>query len=375
MSRAPVPDVVQVIAYYPPRLGGMERVAQVLAEHLAERLQVEVLTTDGGPVEAGTEQVSPRLRVRRFAALEVAHTPVAPGLLARLAALPRRTIVHVHVGQAVLPEMVWLTRALRRAPYIAHFHLDVDASGPIGRLLPIYKRFVLGPVLRRAAAVIVLSPEQRDLVVERYRVDPGRVAIIPNGVDPAFTAIAQQRAPVPADRPLRVLFVGRLESQKNVHRLLDALALVRAPLEVRLVGDGELRPELEARAAELDLVGVEFAGPRYGADLEADYAWADVFVLTSDKEGMPLVLLEAMAAGLAIVATDVSGTRELVGDTGLLAEPEPAAVAAALDLVAIDRELLGKLGARSAERGTTFGWEGRVAQLHEVYARLGGGAR
>ena len=57
------------------------------------------------------------------------------------------------------------------------------------------------------------------------------------------------------------------------------------------------------------------------------------------------------------------------------AKPEPAAVAAALDLVAIDRELLGKLGARSAERGTTFGWEGRVAQLHEVYARLGGGAR
>jgi phosphatidylinositol alpha-mannosyltransferase len=370
-----VNPVVQVVAYYPPRLGGMERVAQALAEHLAGRHDVEVLTTDGGPAPAGTEQVSPHLRVRRFAAVEVAHTPIAPGLIARLARLPRHAIVHVHVAQAVLPEVVWMTRALRRAPFVAHFHLDVDASGRMGGLLPIYKRFVFGPVLRRAAAVIVLSPQQRDDVVEKYRVRRERVTVIPNGVDAAFGAIAAQRRPAPADRAPRVLFVGRMEAQKNVHRLLEAFALTREPMDVRLVGDGEQRVELERRAAELGLDRVRFVGARHGADLAADYAWADAFVLASDKEGMPLVLLEAMAAGLAIVATDVPGTRELVGDTGLLAVPEPVPLAAALDRVAKDRDLLEKLGARSAERGATFGWDARIAQVEELYGQLGGASR
>lgn len=364
--------VVQVVAFYPPRLGGMERVAEALAEQLSARHDVEVLTTAGGPAPAGTEQVSPHLRVRRFAAIEVAHTPIAPGLIARLARLPRHAIVHVHVAQAVLPEVVWVTRALRRAPFVAHFHLDVDASGRMGGLLPAYKRFVFGPVLRRAAGVIVLSPEQRDHVVERYRVRPERITVIPNGVDASFGAIAVNRRPAPADRALRVLFVGRLEAQKNVRRLLDALALTREPMDVRLVGDGELRAALEGRAAELGLDHVRFVGARHGAELASDYAWADVFVLASDKEGMPLVLLEAMAAGLAVVATDVPGTRELVGDTGLLAEPEPAPLAAALDLVATDRDLLDKLATRSAERGTTFGWDARITQVEELYTRIRG---
>ena len=138
-------------------------------------------------------------------------------------------IVHAHVAQAFVPEVVWLTSLVRRRPFIAHFHLDVDASGRFGRLLPAYKRFVLGPVLRRAGGVIVLSPEQADAVEARYRVRRDRLTVIPNGVDPSFYDSGLRRSGS-GRGPLRVLFVGRLDAQKNVARLLVAAARTREPM-------------------------------------------------------------------------------------------------------------------------------------------------
>jgi glycosyltransferase involved in cell wall biosynthesis len=177
------PLIIHVTAYYPPRLGGLERVAQNLAEMLAERRDVEVVTTTCGMGGSPPATGPPRLRVSRFPALEVAHTPLSVQLVLRLLAAPRRAIVHVHVAQAFLPEVVWLTSAIRRRPYVVHFHLDVDASGRLGRLLPAYKRFVLGPVLRRAAAVLALSPQQAESIVALHGVRSDRITIMPNGVD------------------------------------------------------------------------------------------------------------------------------------------------------------------------------------------------
>src|SRR6185436_2062177 len=118
---------------------------------------------------------------------------------------------------------------------------------------------------------------------------------------------------------LELLYVGRLSPQKNVARLLDAVARTRRPLRLTVVGDGEQRTMLERRARDLGLTDVVFAGPRLGTDLRDAYAAADAFVLPSDREGMPLVALEAMAASLPIIATDVPGNTELLGAVGLLA--------------------------------------------------------
>lgn len=363
--------VVQVVSFYPPRLGGMERVAQSVAELLAGSHRVEVITTDRGAKGAPARERHAGVRVRRYRALEIAHTPLSPGVVVGLLTLPRGALVHAHVAQAFLPEAVWLTCALRRRKFVVHFHLDVDASGRFGTLLPAYKRFVLGPVLRRADAVVALSPPQATFLADRYRVPHERIWVIPNGVgsvpNQGPSRMTLDRAP---GQPVRLLFVGRLDAQKNVPRLLDAMGRIGAPAELALVGDGEQRRALEEHIRRAGLRNVRLVGPRTGAELASWYSWADVFVLPSDKEGMPVVLLEAMAFGLAIVATDVPGTREAVDGVALLAKPNAAALGAALRQVVTDPALRAHLAARSSARAPAHSWSGPLADIERMYDQV-----
>ncbi|MFJ3964595.1 glycosyltransferase family 4 protein [Streptomyces sp. NPDC090036] len=378
--------VLQITPYYPPHLGGLERVVLHLSRRLAERHDVRVVTTTlgsgGAPRRAREEGVA----VRRHRATEFAHTAIAPGLLGSLLAAPRGAVLHAHCAHALLPETVALAARLRRQPFVLHFHLDVDASGRLGGLLPAYKKHVFGRVARAAAAVIVLTEQQARFVEETYRVPPARVHVVPNGVGPEFFRPAPDPAPCPAAdpstdpagadasaiRPLRLLYVGRLSAQKNLARLLDAISLVDSPVRLRVVGGGELDADLRARADRLGLdERVEFTGPLHGTDLLAAYADADAFVLPSDREGMPLAALEAMAGALPVLATDVPGNTELLHGVGLLAAPEPAALAAAVDRLAADPGLRGLLAGRSAERARRHTWEEVARQVELVYRKAG----
>ncbi|MGW7437113.1 glycosyltransferase family 4 protein [Streptomyces sp. NPDC054849] len=374
--------VLQISPYYPPHLGGLERVVLHLSRRLAERHDVRVVTTGLGSGGAPRRALEDGVAVRRHRAVEVAHTAIAPGMLLSLLTAPRGSVLHAHCAHALLPEAVALTARLRRQPFLLHFHLDVDASGRLGGLLPAYKKHVFGRVARAAAAVIVLTGEQARFVQDAYRVPASRVHVVPNGVGPEFFRPAGSAASDPAalpaasdvavPRPLELLYVGRLSAQKNVARLLDAMSLVRAPVRLRIVGDGELGGELRARAARLGLdAHVEFTGPLHGEELLAAYWGADAFVLPSDREGMPLVALEAMASRLPVLATDVPGNTELLGGVGLLAAPEPAALAAAVDRLAAEPELRRELAERSAERARRHTWEEVAQQVEHVYRRAG----
>jgi glycosyltransferase involved in cell wall biosynthesis len=359
--------IVQITPYYPPHLGGLERVVSNLAREQARRHDVRVLTTALGSADAPRTSREEGVVVHRHRAVEVAHTAVAPGLAAHLARLPRDAVLHLHCAHALLPEMVALAARLRGTRFLLHFHLDVDASGRLGALLPHYKEHVFGRVLRSAAGVIALTDTQAAFLTDRYRVPADRVHVVPNGVAEGYFMPVRE----PAAGPLKLLYVGRLGVQKNVARLLDALHLTRRDVRLRIVGDGELRGRLEEQAGRLGLRNVQFSGGLLGDDLVKAYADADAFVLPSDKEGMPLVVLEAMAAGLPVVATDVPGTRELVGDTGLLAAPEPAALAGAIDALAGDHLLRARLARASAERSRDYSWETVARQVEDVYAKAG----
>ena len=366
------PLVVQVVPYYPPHLGGMENVAKAIAEVLARSRPVEVVTTTCGARRYPRVEREGELTVRRLRACEIAHVPVAPGLLLRMLRVPRRAIVHVHIAQALVPEMVWFSRRLRGGSFVAHFHLDVNPSGRFGRVFTWYKQRVLGHTLRAAAKVIALSEDQAAFIERTYRVDPGAIAVLPNGVGPEFTP-----APASGDgggdwdrdgaRPLRVLYVGRLSQQKALPRLVQALAAMRQPAQAVLVGEGDARSTIEEMLHEYSLTNVSLAGARRGTDLVDSYRWADVLVLPSDKEGMPLVVLEAMASGLPVVATDVVGTRELLGDAGVLVPPDPDAIAQALDRVAGDAPLRAELSARGLAAARHYTWERLAHCLESLY--------
>jgi len=360
--------VVQVVAYFPPHLGGMEVVAEAIAENLADHGPVEVLTSSTGAAGALRVERRGNLRVRRLRTLEIEHVPFMPTLIFHLLRLPRGALVHVHIAQAYVPEMVRLSAWIRRRPYVAHFHLDCDPTGRFGWLFVLYKRWVLGGTLRSATHVIVLTPAQGDFVHRRYGVGEERIVVVPNGVGRGF---GQQ----PRDAPdhggaFRLLFVGRLSPQKNVARLLRAIPAMRVPVELVVVGDGEQRPMLEELCRERGLTGVRMVGSQTSTQLVDWYRWADAFVLPSDKEGMPLAVLEAMASGLPVVATSVPGLRETVSDDGILAAPDPAALAAAVDRLAADPALWSALSRRGSERAAELSWAKRVDALRTLYEGL-----
>ena len=365
--------VVQVTPYYPPHLGGAENVAWAIANGLAEHCAVEVLTSTAGTSPLPSTERAENLLVRRLFTLEFAHLSFMPTLLLRLLRLPRSAAVHVHVTQAYVAEMVWLAAVLRRRPFVAHFHGDVEPSGRLGALFVVYKRWILGRTLRAAEQVIVLSDHQVHFIAERYGVLRERLAVVPNAVGPEFFREPSQTPD--HDGPFRLLWVGRLARQKNVSRLLEAVAAVSLPVELVIVGDGDQRAILEHVIRDLGLTTVRMVGAVYGEELVGWYRWADAFVLSSNSEGMPLALLEAMASGLPIVGTDVPGIADTVGADALLAPPDPTALARGIERLILDPILRADLARRGYERakrhGSMQGSQG-LETLSAIYESLTG---
>ena len=178
-----------------------------------------------------------------------------------------------------------------------------------------------------------------------------------------------------------VLTVARLVPIKNVQRLLDAMAAVRAQLadaHLVVVGDGPEADTLRQRAAALGIAdAVTFAGFAPHADTPEFYRAADVFALSSDFDNSPNVVLEAMAAGLPVVTTDVGGVRELVADrpgaaAGAVVVPrEPAALAEALKQYLTAPDTARAAGAHNRARAIAeFSWRTSALRLLDVYRRI-----
>jgi glycosyltransferase involved in cell wall biosynthesis len=187
------------------------------------------------------------------------------------------------------------------------------------------------------------------------------VRVIPNGVD---TDLFQPLANPTLGGQCRRLFVGRLQYQKGVDVLLKAQAMLPADLRghLTIVGDGPARRDIEGMVNTLGLNdSTTFLGWKSRIDLPAIYQACDVLVLPSRDEGMPNVVLEAMASGLPVVATAISGNEELVetGRTGLLVPvesvPELAAALARLSASVTLRRDMGAAGRARAIREFTWG--------------------
>ncbi len=137
------PTIVQIAGYYPPSIGGMERVAQELSEELARRnYDVRVLTSSVNQPKNPPKN-APNLTIKRLHAFEFAHTPWAFGVIIALFCTPKRSVFHLHLAQALYPEWTYLVAKLRHIPYVVHFHLDLQPSGPLGKLFIPYKAIVI----------------------------------------------------------------------------------------------------------------------------------------------------------------------------------------------------------------------------------------
>ena len=191
-----------------------------------------------------------------------------------------------------------------------------------------------------------------------------------------------------AKTPRRILFVGRHIERKGIPFLIRAMEKLENPAdwELRIVGTGDVTEALKAEAADsAQAERIVFTGKLSSEELAREYLGADLFVLPAivdskgDTEGLGVVLIEAVAAGLPLVASDVGGIPDVVtdGETGLLVpEKDPAALARAFERLASDPALRAKVVAGAKSRcAELFSWENVVARLLGIYAALlpGGG--
>jgi glycosyltransferase involved in cell wall biosynthesis len=193
--------------------------------------------------------------------------------------------------------------------------------------------------LRLADRIIVTNPDIRAEVVAS--VGSAKVIMLPNGVDVTIFSPSESSGRA---QPSVILFVGRLSPIKNLPLLIDAAALLRHPVIVRLIGVGPLREELKDRAQRLG-VHLELPGTVEHRHLPEELRRAAVFVLTSRIEGHPKALLEAMSCGCVCVATSSPGVAEVIQheQTGLLSAPEPTALAETLERALSDQPLRARL--------------------------------
>jgi glycosyltransferase involved in cell wall biosynthesis len=346
--------------FYLPSVGGVERQSHLLARGLVGRghsVRVIAALQPGFAAEETLDGV----RIERVSAGEGSrYRRMATYLAAMTAAVFRHRgeADVVQVQQALYPAaaLALASPALRRPLVVSNRGSGRDGAVQLMRRLPLGDASLR--LIGARATCIALTSE---MVSEMSEAGMNRIVVIPNGVEvpplPTPAQRAEARRGFGLSGPV-VVFVGRLEAQKNVALLLAAWARAAPAATLLVVGDGPERPALE----RLGTASVRFCGAV--EDARPHLRAADVFVLPSRSEGIPNALLEAMAHGVASIGTAVAGTQRILDRPGLgllVTSEDEAALAGAL------LRLLGDRGERSA-----IGLAGRehVARHFSVEAML-----
>ncbi len=403
------PAVAYLASHY-PALSHTFIEREVLA--LRERgVRVETFTVHAAPADAPFPAVTraeaqrttallgrrPAAYLRAFAhLLRTAPLAYVAGIRAALASGPWRPRAKVWQLFYLAEAVVLVTELERRGIHHIHVH-HANNAADVARLAVVVGRAAHGPAagwrwtlsmhgptefadvvghdlaakVRSADAVACISDFCRAELTRL--VEPAHVAkmqIVRMSVSTdAYPAMGQERAARDAG-PVRVLFVGRLVPEKGPDLLVEAVHRLRQEgtgVEAAIIGQGPLADALRAQVERLDVAGqVRLVGPVGQAELPDWYRWADVFCLPSYAEGVPVVLMEAMATELPVVTTRITGIPELVEDglSGVLVTPgRVEELASAIARLAQSPTVRHEMGVRGRERVTRAFSPGVNAEL------------
>ena len=361
MSGAPQIRVLCVVPRGLAGRGGIETLFSHVDEQLSSQadtdIHMEFLASRGDASGAGW----------------VVHFPLALARFAWLLATRRYDIVHLNTATNASAWRKWAMQYLARWAGIAtvvHFHGSAfpKRHGPQPGWVPVLRR-----VFERADAIIVLGDYWRDFVAGFYDMLPERFAVVANGVADFAPDAPQSRA---EDAPVRMLFAGNLTDAKGAGVLLQSLALLPAHLpqwRAIFAGAGDVAA-FRDRAMQLGISQrVEFAGWVSRDAILPLYRSADIVVLPSRNEVLPVCLLEGACAGAALVATPVGSVPDVLieGENGLTIKPDdPDGLAAAI------AQLIGDGARRAAFRAASrdvylsrFRIEAMIEALRGVYQK------
>jgi glycosyltransferase involved in cell wall biosynthesis len=374
--------VLRVIARM--NLGGPAHHVALLSERLDPEKYESTLAT--GNVGRGEEEFPLHSSVLRI-------DPLGPDIrpsddlkalleLVRLIRRLRPAIVETHTSKAGMLGRTAALLAIRPRPVLIHTYHGHVLRGYFGPPKTAAFRSIERLLAHATDLLVGVSTATVEELVQLRVAPRAKFKVLPLGLDldPMLALPADSGGPFREEiraSPEETVFTytGRLVPIKRPESMLRATALARqrgAAVRVAVVGDGELRPRLEALAGELGCAeAVEFVG--YRRDLTTIARGSDAALLTSANEGTPVALIEAAAAARPAVATDVGGVRDIVAeDTGLLAPPgDEHALAQHMVRFASDPELRRQMGERARERvRRRFALSRLVEEVEEIYSTL-----
>ena len=349
--------VLMISPQFYPLVGGYERAAERLSVALVEAgMRVVVITERRDSAWPGVECID-GYEVRRLPCSYRRHRHVVTSLFSFASFLLRYgrefDVWHVHQYGFQAALAVALGKVLHRPVVLKLMNTGTDGiaaamgSGVAG--------YILGYLHRRASACIAISDETREEAI-RFGVPPERIHLIPNGVVSREFHPASLEERNAARRALGlncerlVLYIGRLAPEKNPLGLLDAWAAVdtkaREGALLALVGDGPHRDKVQAKAQAPNLAGgVHLAG--HCSNVATWYRAADLYVISSHNEGLSNSMIEALACGLPVISTRVSGSSILLESptAGLVVDGGNVGnLAGALESLILDKSMRTRLG-------------------------------
>ena len=349
-------------------LGGAERVALDLCTGLLERgcrvWIAHVGTVHDNPLVAEFRQLG-------IVPIDLAARHIADvGALVRLLSAIRRhdiDVLHTHLIYADVLGRV--ASRLARVPVVSTVHNVLAGIQRAPR-----HRYWLEVVTARLMCdqVAVVTERTKGELERAWGLSPNRTSHVPNGVALDRWLEVPAKAAEPRFRMINVASLTRQKDQRTLLRAVDILRTSHEDVSCSIVGQGPLASDLQAFARELGLGShVEFLGST--PDVASRMADADVFVLTSSWEGMPISAIEAAAAGRPAVVTDVGANAEIVehGVTGWVVPPgDPAAVASALSRLAADPDHRARMGRAARTRAVErFSHQRMLDRYLELYAQ------
>ncbi len=367
--------IAMVSEFYYPKHGGISEHIRSLSRELAYRGHEVVVITgrrNGEVLVDGprVETIGRSIEIPYNGSLS--SVTIGLRLRSSMRALLRRErpdILHLH--NPLMPTLPLLALSTAEVPVVATLHSSYPRDAWVDLM-----RAPLGRLWSRIRTAIPVSPAAHRTVAGRFRAD---FRIVPNGVDYADIMAACSRIHRAQDRRPAILFAGASVPRKGLSVLVQAFTLLRGrgvDAELIVAGDGPGSARAAGKVPRKFRGDVRFLGSLPRSRLLECYAACDIFCAPSlGRESFGMVLMEAMAAGLPVVASDIDGYRDVVthGKEGILTTPgDPATLSQALESLLMDpgaRRALGECGRRKA---AGFAWPVIGRRMEEIYSEVVG---
>ncbi|MHA1705620.1 MAG: glycosyltransferase family 4 protein [Promethearchaeota archaeon] len=371
MSNSKVAKIMFITGgIYPWEIGGVEIHCYYVAKYLSSEFKVSILSRSNN-VKLSTIFNNPNVFL-----ISIPHIPyfssiifILKGLIIYLLKIRQVDLVHVH--QVYSPAILgFLISKLHRVPLIITCH-----GSDIRLHHNILVKFIQNFLLKQAQYITAVSVEIKKILIQHYGINASKICVIPNGYDEQIIKKIVHNAK--NKNKVKIVFVGNLRPIKDPLTLLKGFKKVikKYPnIKLQIVGDGSLKGYLEVFCRRNNLSSkVVFEGKKAHKETLKIISESTIFVLTSIQEGLPTALIEAMALGKPVVATNVGGIPEVIRHriNGILVPPQsPKAVSEALDKLITSPALREKLSTAAAESVKNYTWSKIAEQYKRIYSKV-----